>query len=312
MLTFILLDYKSAEATLQCVNHFVDKCRKSSDDVSFVVVDNSDDKENFEKLSSALKTISTRIYENSILEKKNIRGYTLFLWKNLSNVGYARGNNAGAKIAAEFLNSDYFIFSNNDLLILDDSLSIDSLISEAQKPNVAIVGPSIVGKKGEAQSPYFEKPFFLRWGIEYLCYPFARALPTCLGSGDLQKNFEKNPVFRVMGSFFLISRTLFESVDGFDPQTFLFAEEMILSKKLRDRGFVTHFVPTVHLLHNHSEIINRNYDFSRRLMIRYESEAYYYKTYCSVSSFQIFIVRLILKSYILKKKIVKKIKERLK
>lgn len=312
MLTFILVDYKSAEATLSCISHFIEKCRKSCDEISFVVVDNSVDDSNFAKLSAAHPTVSSREYDGSVLEEKSVEGYRLLLWKNTSNAGYGKGNNAGAKIAGEFLNSDYLIFSNNDLLILDDVFSLDTLIEETKKPNVAIVGPSIVGKDGKPQNPYFEKSFFLRWGLENLCYPFARFLPKKWTSGDLQTDFVQNPVFRVMGSFFLISRKVFEEVGCFDPNTFLFAEELILSKKLHSKGYVTHFVPSVHLLHNHSEIINKNYDFSKRLMIRFDSESYYYRNYAGVGAVQIFVVRLILKSYIFRKKFLKKIKSFLK
>ncbi|MCL4102642.1 Glycosyltransferase, GT2 family [Fibrobacter sp. UWH9] len=308
MLTFIFVDYKSGEATLNCIAHYIKKCKKSPAEISFVVVDNSVDDGNFVKLSSAYSTISITEYDGSVLEEKNVDGYRLLLWKNTSNAGYGKGNNAGAKIAGEFLGSDYLIFTNNDLLVLDDTLSVDTLITETEKPNVAIVGPSIVGKDGRPQNPYFEKNFFLRWGLDNLCYPLARFLPKKLTSGDLQENFVQNPVFRVMGAFFLIPRRIFEEVGCFDPNTFLFAEELILSRKLHDRGYVTHYVPAVHLLHNHSEIINKNYDFSKRLMLRFESESYYYKNYAGVSSVQIFVVRMILKSYIFRKKICKKIK----
>lgn len=312
MLTFVLLDYKSAEATINCVSHYALKCKSSKEPISFVVVDNSDDIENFEKLSAAWPSVSCCEYDDSVLEEKVAYGYRLFLWKNTCNAGYAKGNNAGAKIGAIFLNSDYFIFSNNDIVVLDEELSVENLIAEASISNVAIVGPSIVGKDSKPQNPYCEKSFFLRWGLEYLCYPFSSCLPKKWKSGDLIENFEKNPVFRVMGSFLLIARKKFEEVDGFDPNTFLFAEEMILSKKLQARGYETHFVPSVHLLHNHSEIIGKKYDYSRKLMLRFESEAYYYRAYVGVGSLQIAIVRLILKSYIIRKKFAKVLKSLIK
>ena len=312
MLTFVLLDYKSAEATINCVSHYALKCKNSKEPISFVVVDNSDDIENFEKLSAAWPSVSCCEYDDSVLEEKVADGYRLFLWKNTCNAGYAKGNNAGAQIGAKFLNSDYFIFSNNDIVVLDEELSVENLIAEASISNVAIVGPSIVGKDSKPQNPYFEKSFFLRWGLENLCYPFARLLPKKWKSGDLIEKFEKNPVFRVMGSFLLIARKKFEEVDGFDPHTFLFAEELILSRKLHDRGYETHYLPSVHMLHNHSEIIGKNYNYGRRLMLRFESEAYYYRNYVGIASWRIALVRMIVKSYILRKNIVKQIKSLLK
>ena len=199
MLTFVLLDYKSAEATINCVSHYALKCKSSKEPISFVVVDNSDDIENFEKLSAAWPSVSCCEYDDSVLEEKVADGYRLFLWKNTCNAGYAKGNNDGAKIGAIFLNSDYFIFSNNDIVVLDEELSVENLIAEANISNVAIVGPSIVGKDSKPQNPYFEKSFFLRWGLENLCYPFARLLPKNGARVTSLKNLLKIQYFGLWG-----------------------------------------------------------------------------------------------------------------
>ena len=66
------------------------------------------------------------------------------------------------------------------------------------------------------------------------------------------------------------------------------------------------------MLHNHSEIIGKNYNYGRRLMLRFESEAYYYRNYVGIASWRIALVRMIVKSYILRKNIVKQIKSLLK
>ena len=308
MLTFIFVDYFSASSTIKCIQHFIEKCEKSQEKISFVIVDNSVDDANFNELSKAYSTISTMEFDGSLLEEKRIGDKPCFLWKNKENTGYAQGNNAAAKVAITYLKSDYFIFSNNDLLVLDSILDIDRLIQELKHNQVAIVGPSIVAKDGKIQNPYYEKSFLSRWILEYLFYPFSRFLPKKCSSGDLLDPFLGNPVFRVMGSFFLIPSAVFIEVNGFDDNTFLFAEELILAKKMQQINYKINFVSEVHLLHNHSEIINKKYDFSKRLLLRFKSEAYYYKHYVGVSSGMIFIAELILKSYLFRKRIVQQIK----
>ena len=309
MLTFVFLDYKSAEATVRCISHYIQKCKKSREPFSFVVVDNSVDDENFAKLSAAWTTVAVGEYDGSVLEEKLADGYRLFLWKSPVNGGYAKGNNAGAKIAAEFFSSDYLLWSNNDLVVLDDELALDDLVAEASLPRVGAVGPSIVGTDSKPQNPYYEKSFFMRWGLENLCYPLSQFLPKKWDSSDLIENFVANPVFRVMGSFFVMPRHVFEKIGGFDPKTFLFAEELILSKKMQKAGFEVHYLPSVHLLHNHSEIINKKYDKLNRLALQFESECYYYKNYGGVGAIRIALMKLIFKSYILRKEIAKKIKK---
>lgn len=301
MLTFILLDYRSAKETVTYIHHLCEKISKVQESVSFVVVDNSVDPLNFDFLSKAFKTIEKKKWNDSTLEIKEVYGKPLYLWANVENVGYARGNNSGAKIALDFIKSDYLLFSNNDLIVLDPSLDLDRLIQEQKKEGVAIVGPSIIGKNGEKQNPYKEKSFFLRWGLEYLLYPCGSILPQSYRSGDVLEPFTSNPVFRVMGSFFLISSSSFWLVDGMDPHTFLFAEELILAKRLQQVNLLVHYVDSVHLLHNHSTSINKYYNQTERLKQRFKSELYYYQKYVGVGKFIVFVVKKIFSSYLIRK-----------
>lgn len=311
MLTFIILDYLSAEETISYIHHLCEKTKKVHEPISYVVIDNSVNPSNFECLSKAFTTIEKLEWSGSELEIKAIDDKKLYLWANVENNGYARGNNAGARIALDFIESDYLLFTNNDLVVLDDLLDLDRLIQEQKKKDVAIVGPSIIGKDGKKQNPYIEKSLFLRWGLEYLLYPFARIVPESCRSGDLLDNFTSNPVFRVMGSFFLISSSSFWLVGGFDPKTFLFAEELILAKRLQRAGLFVHYVDSVHLLHNHSTSINKYYSKTERLKQRFNSEMYYYQNYTGVGKIGILLIRSIFLCYLIRKSVIVKIRNRL-
>jgi GT2 family glycosyltransferase len=303
MLTIILLDYHSAEDSVAYVKHLCEKIKPDAFPVSFVIVDNSCDVENFQKLSLAFSTIENLTWHDSLLEKKEYCGHDLYLWKNLQNEGYAKGNNLGAKIALEFIHADYYLFSNSDIVILDDYLNLDRLIEEFYQMDVGMVGPSIIGKDGRPQNPYKEQFLFSRWGYEYLLYPFARFLPACINSGDLADPFEKNPVFRVMGSFFVIPVKIFNDIGGFDEHTFLFAEELILAKRLQQKDYLVHYVPSVHLLHNHSATINKVFNYNQRLKQRFRSEMYYYRTYCHAKLYEVALITFIFRSFLLKKSV---------
>lgn len=303
MLTVILLDYHSAEDTVAYVQHLCEKIKSDMLLVSFVIVDNSCDAENFHILSQAFSTVENLTWYGSLLEKKEYCGHELYLWKNLQNGGYAKGNNLGAKIADEFIHADYYLFSNSDIVVLDDYLNFDRLIAEFHQMHVGMVGPSIIGKDGKSQNPYKEQSLFLRWGYEYLFYPFARFLPACINSGDLVEPFETNPVFRVMGSFFVIPAKIFNDIGGFDEHTFLFAEELILAKRLQQKDYLVHYVPSVHLLHNHSATINKAFNYNQRLKQRFRSEMYYYRTYCHAKLYVVALITFIFRSFLLKKSV---------
>ena len=306
MTSFILVDYNSALATIECILHFIRKVHKISDEISFVVVDNSVDEKNFSIFGGKYEINRTLMFEGSVLNEIFLKGFRCLVWKNWENAGYARGNNAGARIAENFLNSDYLIFSNNDLIVLDEYLNIENLIEEVNRPNVGIVGPSIVGKDGKPQTPYFKKDFFCRWILENALFPFDRFLPLKLHSDDRIEKFVCNPVFRVLGAFFLTSREKFNAVDGFDSHTFLFAEELILSAKMRKKGLETHYLPSIHLLHNHSETINKKYDSFSRLKLRFQSESYYYRNYAGVHPLYIKCAKWLLDCFIFKKRMLGK------
>ncbi|MCK9181391.1 MAG: hypothetical protein M0P13_00735 [Fibrobacteraceae bacterium] len=301
MIAIILLDFYSAEDSIAYIKHLCGKMKTVTERVAFVIVDNSCDDANFQKLSDAFFTKRSSVWQKSVLEEKNACGYPLFLWKNLHNSGYAIGNNFGAKIASEFLQADCYLFSNSDIVVLDGSLNLDRLIKEFEESSVGLVGPAIVGKDGKSQNPYKEQSLFVRWGYEYLFYPLAKFLPACLNSGDLAEPFEKNPVFRVMGSFFAIPSKIFNCIGGFDEHTFLFAEELILAKRLQQKGFVVHYIPDIHLLHNHSTTINKSLNYKQRLVQRFRSEMYYYREYCDVNLFKIILITLIFYFFLLKK-----------
>ena len=68
----------------------------------------------------------------------------------------------------------------------------------------------------------------------------------------------------VEGSFFLIRRSDYEAIDGFDERTFLYAEEIILARRLKEIGKKVGAVPALRYDHLHSQSIKKEYNASKR------------------------------------------------
>lgn len=157
------------------------------------------------------------------------------------NLGFGRGNNLGVK---EYPNYDAYLFLNNDISVPKGFL--DNLVKELQKENVGAVGPKVLYSKEKVGS---EKRIINSAGIEvddhYMAY-------------DRYDKEEDKPKYNVveevdalMGGAFLIKREVFEKVGGFNPNMFLYYEDIDLSLRIRDLGYKLYYVGTSEVYHDH-------------------------------------------------------------
>lgn len=293
--SIVVVDYKSADKTIDYIYHLKNKLNEM---VDIVIVDNSVDYVNTEKFVSEFGMETDVQYsEYGEVSFCKYEYGMLYLINPNKNLGYAKGNNLGVFFASKELKSKYSIISNNDIKISGDYLQLDKFKSVFNSyENVAIVGPKIVGQKGENQSPCKKKSIWTRWIFMSLIYPYHTIIrrPT---SSDLLKNAEEGIVYRVQGSFFALRNDIFVKVGGFDPFTFLYAEEMILSEKFIQFGYKVYYLKEIQVLHEHSQTISNHYDALKRMRIRFESEMYYYKTYLHVPNYQLKLAVFLFKWY---------------
>ena len=77
-----------------------------------------------------------------------------------------------------------------------------------------------------------------------------------------------------------------------NPQeSFLYAEENILSERFARIGKVFYFVPSVSVLHRHGETIGARYDARRRSLLQFDSMGYYYSAYKSYPRWSVALAR---------------------
>lgn len=158
------------------------------------------------------------------------------------NLGFGRGNNLGVK---EYPNFEAYLFLNNDVSVPKDWLGklVETLLG---KKDAGAVGPKILYSKEKLGNDsrvinsagiYVDKHFM----------PYDRYDK----EGDNTKFTVVEEVDAIMGGAFLIRGDVFEKTGGFNPNMFLYYEDIDLSLRVRDLGFKIYYNGNAEVYHDH-------------------------------------------------------------
>lgn len=164
-----------------------------------------------------------------------------------ANLGYAGGNNFGARWRLERGPVDYLLISNNDIRLPDRSTVAVLVDFAGAHADAGGVGPRVVTPNGFPQGPY-RRPD-----------PLLRTLRNLLPVFPLVYRFwrrargAERPVrrFAVVGAFMLLRAEPFARAGMFDEHTFLGAEEYIVAERLLALGLHFYYCPTTTVVHDH-------------------------------------------------------------
>ncbi len=218
--------------------------------------------------------------------------HSVFVIDEPENLGYARGNNLGAWFLMEYFSIDWLLVTNNDL-ILDDADVVKKLIDIIQaKPDVGAIGPKVVGLDGIDQSPHRYLSIWASLIVPKLLYPFVFPLLHMGVLREVLRNAAEGNYYRIMGSFMLIRPDAFRKTKGFDPATFLYAEEQILSERMKQHGYQMYYYPKRRVIHNHGQTTSVYLTRKSTCDLVFQSLLYYYQTYKGASPIACEIARL--------------------
>ncbi len=222
-LFIIILNWNGLHDTIECIESL-----KRSDYKNFqiLVVDNGSDADYYR-----------------LIEIKEIE-----LLRLQENIGFAGGANAGIKYALDN-NADYILLLNNDTIV---SLNFLSLLIKnlTLEENCGIVAPQI---------NYYNAPKKI-WSA-------GGNISKIRGSGFVLSNKIKNKegtnrfVDFVSGCCMLIRKEVFNKVNDFDENYFLYVEDVDFCKRVIDSGFKIMVVPQSKIWHkvNASTLNNNSY-----------------------------------------------------
>lgn len=289
MTTVIIINYKSEQLT---VDYVTKELSKLKGEFNTIVVNNAATSDSNNYLCKALEAEIVSL--DNFKESKKRR----YIVPSKENLGFAKGNNLATEIAAKHLKSRYLLFSNNDIVIKDTDI-IDRLTEKLDADNrIGIIGPEVIGLKGERQSPEPYKPFLDRYCWMYLSTPFmslkAKRKRFKL---DYANNAQEGFHYKIMGAFFVVKTEDFIQCGMMDTNTFLYAEETILTERMKKIGKVPYYLPSVSVVHAHGQTTENTIGNKgiNRYMI--ESEKYYYHEYMKTPKWKLFLGEIIYKLY---------------
>ena len=280
----LILTYNGSTDTINCIRS-VEACHSTP--VKYIVVDNgSPDREEVDRLDRffAQSGQSYRRWNDGNLPDEELPYYS-FLASN-SNDGYARGNNKGLRLAWEDASIRNILVLNNDILFTEDILS-PLLQFQRQQADCGLVTPLVVSRRGNVDHCCARK-VPTNWEIIRHFGYFYRDYRHKLSNADRRQKILLNhpelkeqasfPVDFPSGACMLIDKELFREIGGFDPDTFLYYEEMILYKKLQAVSRTNSCVPSVKCTHlGASATQNQNSRFLQRCNL--ESADHYLSRY---------------------------------
>jgi hypothetical protein len=154
--------------------------------------------------------------------------------QNSKNVGYGNGHN----ILAEKTQAKYLLLLNPDIGFMEPK-TVERLYARIEDDNeIKVIGPQLITIAGKAQ----------QWDHGEIQGLLAR-IASGSGTSFWKEQHKVCPVAWVSGAAFLIRKDVFDNLNGFDENFFLYKEEEELCLRVRDRGGKVIYDPLVKMLH---------------------------------------------------------------
>ena len=224
-LSIVIINYNSFEFTQKCVQSVLENTT-STISYEIIIVDNASENDDYLALKNYI----------SDLKHSNVT-----LYRSRINTGFGGGN----MFAVQFANGRYYLFLNNDTLLINDPIKTCFDFMEKTE-DAALCGPQIYNEHQikEVSFDHFTSLGREIFGKKMLEFVFPGTKP------NRRKQYtEPLSVDYVNGSFMFFRARDFNSVGGFDTNIFLYFEESDICYRLKKKNKKTYFIPSASYLH---------------------------------------------------------------
>lgn len=243
---FVVLHYKTINDTIECVESIL----KIDGNYQIFIIDNYSNDGTYEELCN-------------IYSKQD----KIILYSNKSNLGFAKGNNEGIKIAQEY-NCDFVVLLNNDTAIYQRDF-IEKCIKNWEKSKFSIAGPRIISMvDNKDQNPFIIPNHFIktrRSAFKLYMLGLVKYIMVLIGIPEWWENSNTNESitngkesnyinsdtgdFLLCGAALILSPTYFEKYSKLCELTFLYEEETIIYILSRILNYRMEYNPNIVLYH---------------------------------------------------------------
>ncbi len=230
-LSVIILNYN--------VQYFLEQCILSVQrslkiiDAEIIIIDNNSP-------DDSCTMVKTKFPEITLIENKE-------------NVGFSKANNQAVKIAK----GEYVCILNPDTAVAEDTF-VKALFYAESISNLGALGIYLMDGTGS----------FLPESKRNLPTPKASLLKL-FGSGKSYYASHVTPegngeVAVLVGAFMLLKRKVYNEVNGFDEDYFMYGEDIDFSYKITKAGYKNHYLGDISILHYKGESTQKNAEYLDR------------------------------------------------
>jgi len=227
-LTIIIINYKTTNLVIKCISSIKNTLGDLIDSEVLIVDNNSQDNS---------EEIITKVFPEVI-------------WiNNPTNEGFGRANNIGIKAAK----GEYVLLLNSDVIVLPGTIEkcLEALKEDQQ---IGVLGCKLLNEDGSEQKSTFT------------IASFAHLLNQNLLIDKLFKLKEPKDQ-AIMGSFMLFPKKVLDEVGGFDPDFFMYSEELELCNRVLKAGYKIEQENSVAVIHEHGgSTLNKTWSIQQRFL----------------------------------------------
>jgi GT2 family glycosyltransferase len=258
-LSVVILNYN--------VRHFLELCLRSVKaaikdiDAEIIVVDNN-------SLDDSCSMVKLLFPEVNLIENKD-------------NCGFSKGNNIGVKVAK----GEYLCILNPDTVVAEDTF-VKALQFAESKSNLGIVGCQLLDGIGEflpeskRHLPTVKVAFLKLLGYSKFYYTNTLK-PNDIGKTDI-----------LVGAFMLLKQSVYNEVNGFDEDYFMYGEDVDLSYKILKAGYSNYYFGKTSILHFKGESTLKDKTYAKRF---YGAMEIFYKKHFGRNPIALTLMKFVLK-----------------
>lgn len=246
--------------TRNILNHCIESIYQYTSDIKFeiIVVDNA-------SADGSSEMIKAEYPEVILIESKE-------------NLGFGRANNLGAKYAA----GTYLFLLNSDTILLENSIRIlFDFFESANDPNLAVIGCKLLDINRRPHISYGNFPSITQELFEYgLSKFFRKYYLTKLSPSVSDDGNQIKEVDFIMGADLFFKRQIYDQINGFDEDFFLYYEETEICFRLKKKRYRVLWVPLTSIIHYIGASGNQTKVFNYWILEQLHKSKYLYFKKC--------------------------------
>ncbi len=171
---------------------------------------------------------------------------TITLIRNADNKGFGSACNLGAVTAS----APYLLFLNPDTQVFKESISGTlQFMQQPENGRIAVCGIALVDEKGQISRACGRFPGFSMFSNEMT--GISHVFPKLFLTRHMRDwdHRESQAVDHVIGAFYLIRKSVFDTVGKFDERYFLYFEDFDLSFKIKKAGWEIYYLAYISAYH---------------------------------------------------------------